>query len=177
MRRRRLRPGGGTWRAVGFAAAAALAFGALSVAVHVNAEQLGQLRSDAEELSDQVEDMGGTPRATPAPPPLSGQDGEDGRDGTRGPRGLPGSDGDDGEDGRDGTPGADGGDGEDGSRGQQGERGEQGERGARGETGAKGDRGEQGQQGEPGRPPTGGEIDDAVDRWCRANGCAPSPPA
>src|SRR5690606_27300594 len=120
---------GSTWRSVGFALAVAAAFAGLSLAVHVNAERLGQLRRDAEALSEQVETMGGTPVATPAPPPLQGEPGPPGPPGSRGPRGLPGADGDDGRDGEDGADGVDGQPGEAGPAGPSGPEGPQGEQG------------------------------------------------
>lgn len=103
------------------------------------------------ELAAQVEELGGVPVATAAPPPsaaplpqgapengTNGTNGEPGPSGPPGPSGAPGRDGANGTNGEDGTDGVNGTNGEQGVTGQIGERGPPGERGPAGEQGPPG---------------------------------------
>lgn len=112
-------------------------------------EQLSDAEQHREELSRQVENLGGTPIPPPTGSPMPGPPGPTGSPGRPG---LPGDDGSDGSQGPPGEPGADGADGSDGAPGVDGSDGGAGERGPAGPTGPPGDRGPEGPQGPPGPP-------------------------
>lgn len=114
----------------------------------------------AQQLFDQVKQLGGQPVVEPPPPGDRGTDGADGRDGV------------DGEDGHDGQPGKDGADGTSPPcltetaqcRGADGRDGVDGAPGAAGQDGANGADGANGQDGAGGAPPAGWTWVDGVGR-------------
>jgi hypothetical protein len=106
--------------------------------------------SAAQQLADQVRQLGGVPATQP--PPMTGAQGPQGLQGLKGDKGDPGQPGKDGKDGQNppclSTPaqcqGANGIDGQPGTAGQDGANG------APGTKGDKGDKGDPGAQGPPG---------------------------
>lgn len=118
--------GGGTWVALRLA------------------ELQGQADANAvaaQQLANQVEDLGATPVVEP---PQAGERGPQGE------RGSPGRDGVAGADGQDGAPGATGPAGPVGASGPQGASGADGDPGAPGPQGPQGEPGQPGADGQPG---------------------------
>jgi hypothetical protein len=120
-------------------------------AVIQQSERLSDAETHREELSQQVEQLGGTP----VPPPTSSPVPIPGPSGPPGPPGLSGQDGDEGANG---SPGEDGGNGEPGPTGvpgipgETGPQGPAGPEGPQGPTGPQGPEGPSGPQGPPGPP-------------------------
>lgn len=126
------------------------------------AEENKELRSTAQTLQRQVEDLGGIPVVTPEPGPTgeAGPPGPKGDQGFPGPQGVPGPVGPQGPDGLTGVAGQvgpsgqNGTDGTSGADGQTGPQGPQGDSGPQGPAGERGPQGPAGQNGTDGRTPT-----------------------
>ncbi len=112
-------------------------------------------------LAQQVRDLGGTPKVTPAPGPTgpAGASGQPGASGSSGQNGRNGSNGSAGSPGPTGAKGAAGSPGPSGATGAQGVAGPAGKDGADGKDGATGPQGPKGDTGSPGPTcPTGYHI-------------------
>jgi hypothetical protein len=124
-------------------------------------QRIGSLEHDRSVLSDQVRQLGGTPKVSarpadmagsPGPPGRPGQPGAQGPPGSRGPVGPSGPRGPSGSPGAAGPPGPTGQAGQPGPKGDAGSPGPAGPPGATGPAGPQGPRGETGPSGPPGEP-------------------------
>jgi hypothetical protein len=114
--------------------------------------QLSTAERDNRVLAQQVRDLGGTPKVSPAPGPagpagspgVSGQPGASGAPGRPGAGGTPGSPGASGKTGAAGTPGSPGPSGAMGAQGPAGPAGKDGQDGKDGATGPQGPAGSPG---------------------------------
>lgn len=132
--------------AMAFALLVAFGFAALYLQQQSVGARLRQAEADNRILSQQVRDLGGTPKVSPRPGPagspgVPGSPGNPGTPGRTGRTGQPGAVGPTGKTGPSGAPGASG------APGVQGPKGDTGPAGPKGDTGDQGPRGEEGPPG------------------------------
>jgi hypothetical protein len=120
--------------------------------------QLSAAQQDSRILAQQVRELGGTPKVTPAPGPTgpAGASGQPGASGSSGQNGRNGSNGSPGTAGAKGSAGSPGPAGASGAAGGQGPAGPAGKDGQDGKDGAKGD------TGATGPPPSSWSWNDAL---------------
>ena len=135
----------------------------------------------AQQLADQVRQLGATPVVQPPAAGPAGPAGAAGAQGERGPQGIVGPTGPPGPTGPSGAPGADGqsgANGQDGARGPSGLPGPSGSPGPPGPTGPSGPPGPRGESGARGAPPATWTWTDSVGRrqsCTRSGGSADAP--